>query len=248
KTLESVEALAKSFIETKAMQGNSIRMAGPDASPEAKAEIYQKVMRHMPELVLKPNPDSAEQSTEFHRMMGVPEDGTGYSVEGVEGLNDDVLNELKALALDTNMTKAQFKKYASKMAEMQGFTNQQKEDSRTRMGAELKTEWGMAFEDRYAVVEKHLRENPGLGMIENMSPDQIKAHYEVSRGLNGVKQAYNQPTASAIMTPAEAAAQVKEIDNNPSFWSLEPADRQLQNTLKIKRIELMRIANPEKYG
>jgi hypothetical protein len=248
KKFESMEALANGYINLESRAGNSIRIAGPDATAEAKAETIQKVMTHMPELMLRPNPDSAEQTKEYHAMRGVPEDADGYSIEGIEGLSEDVVNELKQLAHGTNMSKSQFKIYATKMAEMQGFTNQQKEEARTTMGAELKTEWGMAFEDRYAVVERHLNENPGLGSIEHMSPDQIKAHYEVSRGLNGVKQAFSQPASAPIMTPAEAQAQIKEIDTNPRFWSAEPADRQYQKEMQAKRTDLMRLASPDLYG
>lgn len=246
KKFESIEALANGYLNIEARAGNSIRMAGPDSSAEDKAAIYQKVMKHMPELVLKPNPDSAEQTTEFYRMLGKPEDATGYITEGIE-LDDSILNELKTLALDTDMSKAQFKKYVTKMAEMQGFTNQQSEDTRTRHAAELKTVWGMAFEDRIAVVEKHLADF-NLGNIAQFSPEQLIGFYDASRGLTGVKQAYNQPTPDAIMTPAEAKAQIKEIDNNPVFWSMEPNDRGEQTRMKTKRIELMRLAEPEKYA
>jgi hypothetical protein len=244
---KDLNGLAKSYVDTKAMMGNSIRMAGPDASDEDRAKIYQKVMTHMPELVLKPNPDSAEQSAEYYAMLGVPADAGGYNTDDIK-LSDEILNELKTLAHGVNMSKSQFKVYANKMAEMQGSTIQNQEDARVRMGAELKTEWGMAFEDRYAVVEKHLAENPGLGVIEDMTPAQIKSHYEVSRSLNGVKQMRQQPVPETHMSPSEAQAQMAEIDSNPLRFSTNPADRFEQQKLTKRRIELAKQATPERYA
>ena len=244
KDFKDVEALAKSYIGLKSMQGNSIRIHGPDASDEAVAENYQKIIKHFPHLVMRPNPDNPEQVKEFHQMMGVPTDADGYIWEG-EGLSDTIVNELKTLAYDTNMSKAQFKKYITKMAEMQGVTNQTNEDSRVRMGAELKNEWGMAFEDRYAVVERHLQDNPGLGNISQQSPAQMQAHYQMSRALNGVKQAGEQPYVhDARNTPEEAKAKMKEIMDNPVYFSSDPKHRFEQAEMRKRIPDLIRESNP----
>jgi hypothetical protein len=243
----SLEGLAKAFIDTKATVGNSIRIAGPDATAEAKAEVYNKVISHMPELMLKPNPDNSEQMTEYHRMLGVPENIDGYDAAEIK-LDENIVSELKQLAFKTNMTKKQFQAYAMQMAEMNDYTQQQKEDSRTRMGAELKTEWGMAFEDRYAVVEKHLAENPDLGSIEGMTPGQVRGHYAIATSLRGTSQAHNQPnTPSNTMTPDEARAQIDEINQNPIFMDgfTNPVEHK---RLMMKRIELMKMSDPQRYS
>ncbi len=246
KKFDSVEALATSYTNLESLKGNSIRIVGPDASDDDRAETYQKVMKHMPELILRPNPDNAEQMKEFHQMLGVPDELDGYSGEGID-LNDQIMGELRQLAKDTNMSKAQWNKYIAKMNEMQSYTTQQKEDTRTRMGAELKTEWGMAFEDRYAVVEKHLAENPDLGSIDQMTPEQIRGHYSVARSLTGVAQAHNQPAPTGKITPAEALSQLTEVRNNPLFmdgYSNMPEHKRLV----AKSIELMQLADPSRYA
>ncbi len=242
KKFDSVEALAKSYLNVEGLSRNSIRIVGPDASIEDRTASMQKVMTHMPELMLRPNPDSDEQSTDFHRMLGVPETVEGYD-SGEIKLDADTLGELKQLALQTNMTKAQFKSYAKRMEEMNEFTITQNDDARTRMGAELKSEWGLAFDDRYAVVERHLLENPDLGNIKNMSPAQIRGHYAVARSLNGTPQASSQPvTQHNTLTPDEARAQIEEINKNPLFLD-GFHDRDGHRKLLARRIELMRIAN-----
>ncbi len=247
KKFENVEALANSYKNLESRVAGSIRVVGPDASDEDRALTYQKVMKHMPELMLKPNPDSAEQMKEFHAMLGVPENAEGYVWEG-EGLDPDTVTELRNLALKTNMSNKQFKAYVGLMAEMSGATHQMKEDARIRAGAELKTDWGMAFEDRYAVVEKHLKDNPDLGSIETMSPSQIMAHYEMAKALTGAPQAFNQPAKSGAMTPEEAKAQMTEIDNNPAYMSTNPADRAEHMRLIKKRHALSIMANPAAYA
>ena len=247
KKFENVAALATSYKSLESRVAGSIRVVGPDASAEDRAATYQKVMKHMPELMLKPDPESTEQMAEFHAMLGVPENAEGYVWDG-EGLDDDTITELRSLAQKTNMTKKQFKAYVGLMSEMNGSTLQMKEDARVRMGAELKTTWGMAFEDRYAVVEKHLKENPDLGSIETMTPIQISAHYELAKALTGVPQLHDQPPKAGSLTPDEAQAQMTEIDNNPAYMSTNPADRLEHMRLIKKRHALSIVANPARYA
>ena len=241
---KNVEELAKAFLYTKAMQGNSIRIHGPDASEQAVAENYQKIMKHFPHLVMKPDANNAEQSKEFHAMMGVPESVEGYSVDGIN-LPDDVLNNLRDGALVDNLSKAQWNSQVKRFVEMQGATNQQSEDARTRQSAELHTVWGLATPDRLAVVEKHLKDNPGLGDFANMSSEAMQAHYQMSRSLNGVKQMNQQPyVQDSQNTPEEAKAKMKEIMDNPVYFSSDPKDRFVQAEMRKKIPQLIRESNP----
>jgi hypothetical protein len=247
-TLESVDQLAKAFIETKAMQGNSIRINGPEASEEDVAATYQKVIKHMPNLMLKPNPDNPEQMAEYYSMLGVPKDVEGYET-GESKMDGDLMGQLKQLATKHHWSRDQWKGYLADMESMQGQTKQNKEDTRLAMGAELKGEWGLAFDDRYQMAENHIKENPGLGNIENMSPDQIRAHYDVARSLIGKPQAHNQPNhGNNAMTPDEAKYQMNEIKGNPAWMSDEPQHRQKHAQL-LKDMHKLRIASdPAKYG
>jgi hypothetical protein len=247
KKFPTVEELAKSYKNLEAFKGNSIRIAGPDASEEERSAIYQKVMKHMPELMLKPNPEAPEQMREFHAMLGVPDDISGYEYDGTN-LTPEMVAEFKMAAKEADMTKAQWKKQIKIWDEMGAATQQQKEEARTRMGAELKGEWGMAFEDRYHVVEKFIEENPGLGNIDSMSPEQIKTYYNLSKSLLQQPQTGTQPPPRGAITPEEARAQIAEIKNNPAFMSTNPAHRQEHQRLMKKHIELLKMSDPQKYG
>jgi hypothetical protein len=247
KKFGSSDELVKSYQHLESRLGGSIRIPSAEATPEDKAEVYQKVMKSMPELMLKPNLENAEQSAEYYQMLGVPKNIDDYDA-GDTKLDADMVNQLRQLGAKTNMTQAQFKAYIRSMDDMNGITQQQTEDARIRMGAELKTEWGMAFEDRYAVVEKHLQENPDLGPIENMNPSQLRGHYAVARSLNGTAQMHSQPTpASNMLAPDEARAQIHEIRNNPAFLDAT-VDRNEHKRLVAKNIELMKSANPGRYS
>jgi hypothetical protein len=247
KKFESPEALAKSYINLEARAGNSIRIVGPDASEDDKAETYQKVMKHMPQLMLKPNPEEPEQMKEFYSMLGVPEDTDGYEWNG-EGLSPEIVGELRQLAKTTNMTKAQFKAYVNQMAEMQGTTLQVREEARLAQGAELKAEWGMAFEDRYEMVERFLKEREGLGSIENLNPHQIKAYYDIAKSLVGKPQVHSQPQTPGGITPSEARERIAEIERHPAYMSNNPADRAEHMRLIKKRVELLIAADPARYA
>jgi len=247
KKFENVDALAKSYINIESMQGNSLRIPSEEATVEDRAKFYNKIIERAPELMLRPNPDSTEQMEEYYRMTGVPENDEGYKYEGTD-FDADTINELRKLAVKHKFTKTQWKGYIEDMTEMSGATMQMREDTRTRMGAELKTEWGMAFEDRFAVVEQHLSERPAMGGIADYSPEQIKVLYADAIALVGKPQAFKQPDSQNSMSPSEAKEQIAEIDGNPVRHSYSPADRPEQQRLMKKRIELMRKAYPEKYG
>ena len=240
---ESVDALANSYLNMESMQGNSLRIPSADASLEVKAESYKKVIARMPELMLRPNPDSPEQMQEYYTMLGVPDSMEGYSSEGIN-LPTELLEELKTLAHSNHFTKTQWQGYVGKMAEMQGTTNQNAEDARMRMGAELKTEWGLAFEDRYGVVERHLEENPDAGRIEDMSPAQMKYFYNTSRSLIGTSQVNNQPMQhTGRFAPEELKARIKEIEDDQRFRSNDPQDRIYSLELMKKKLKLQQDLN-----
>jgi len=245
KDINSVEDLAKSFVSTKAMQGNAIRMVGPDASAEDKATVYQKVMTHMPELMLKPNPDSAEQMKEFHAMLGVPENTDGYD-SGDAKIPADQIAELKQLAVDTNMSKAQFKKYVTRMAEMGAFVSEQQAEALLVANAELKGTWGLAYPDRIKIAERHIIDN-GMGQLSDYSANQIEAHYNMAVSLVGKPQAHNQPDPVSTTAPAEAQEQLAELRANPHFTDrlTNPVEHK---RLVLKNIELMKAAHPERYA
>ena len=93
-----------------------------------------------------------------------------------------------------------------------------------------------------------MQENPGLGLVENLNPEQMKTYYELSKSLLGKPQVGHQPPPPGKMTPEEAKAQIHEIEQHPSFMSTNPAERAEHMRLIHKRIELMRYADPEKYA
>jgi hypothetical protein len=244
----SVEDLVKSYLNIEATSSNSLRIPGPDSTAEQKAQSYQKVMKHMPELMLKPNMEDDIQAEEYYRMIGVPVDADGYDA-GDTQLDDATIGELKQLAVNTKMTKVQFKNYISDMDKMNNFTQTQREESLTLQGAQLKDVWGLATPDRLKVVESHLAEN-NLGVLANYSPEQIQGHYNVAISLVGKAQAHSQPTPTNGLVPDEAKAQLVEV-------SAQLFDKQLdlQHTnpvkyknLMDKRITLMEAANPARYS
>lgn len=241
----SVEDLAKSYLNIEKMNGNSVRAPGPDATPEARAENYQKVMNLMPELMVRPNLDDSVQMAAYNASIGVPDNLDGYD-PGENTLGEAVLSELKTLAQDTGMTKTQFKAYAQRMNEMQAQTQQNNDDVLLAQNAELSGIWGLATQDRVKVVEKHLADN-NLGTLANYTPDQIQGHYGVAVSLVGQAQAHNQPVTTTALAPDEAKSQLNELRNNPDFRDAQtnPVNHK---RLVMKQIDLMKAANPSEYS
>jgi len=110
KDMNDIGALAKSYVETKAMVGNSIRIPGKDAGEDARNEYLQKLINNDPELMMKPDFANKEQSQEFFQTIGLPQEFSKY--ENPEGMKlpDDVEAEMRELLYQAKVPQAGYEK------------------------------------------------------------------------------------------------------------------------------------------
>ncbi len=148
KDFKDPAALAKSFVETKALVGNSIRRPGPDAGKEAWAEFRTKVLDGIPEAIVLPEDPEAlkEVEAKVWGKMGRPDKPEGYTFDGVELAPGVKLNEdaLRAGAAKMGLTKTQFK---IAVAEAAAEAAARQAEVAKAQGA-LKTELGSAYGER----------------------------------------------------------------------------------------------------
>jgi hypothetical protein len=244
----SVDDLLTSYQNLEKQQSNSFRLPGPDATAEDKAGSYQKLLERAPELMIRPNPDDDVQMKAYRASIGVPDDIDGYEVGDVK-MDDSLVGELKQLAVNNHWTKDQWTGYLKSMEDMQGQTQQNNDDARVRMGAELKTEWGLAYDDRMKVVDNYLQEY-GHREIGAYTPQDIQAFYKSAVSLVGKAQAHRQPERQRGLAPDEAKAQLAEV-NGQLFdrkLDLEHTNPTKYAHLKTKRIELMTASDPGRYS
>lgn len=238
---ESLADLAKGFVETKSLVGQSIRIPSKEAGDAARQEFLNKLINNAPEVMLKPRFEEPEQSEEFYRTLGKPEAPDKYQNPENVKLEPEVETELRAVLHKANLTNAQYQKAMAEFAAMYQQAQELTQNTRKKYMDELQGKWGMTAEERFAAAEKANAEFfPGRD-FKSLSPAEIEGLYNVSKSLLGKgAQAANQPSgASPKVTPAEALRRAAEIRNNPGYWDRSNAEHQY---LVEKHFEYMKMA------
>lgn len=219
KDFNDLPSLAKSYKETKAFVGTSIRPPGPDASPEARAEFYKKLQAHAPDLVpLKPGDADAEKLV--WGKLGRPEKKEEYDFKLPEGVNVN-LDLLREVAAETGMTKAQFEKFAARTV-----VGAQKLSAETKADRDaLKTEWGNAYESKLqkaAAAASKLnapKETVAAILKGEVSSSVLKTWDSIGTALGTEPKIPGGPANRSPLTPAELEARFAEIQAHPAYFN-----------------------------
>lgn len=239
----SPEEVAADIKNAAAWQGNSIRIPGPDATPEQREEMVGKVVEKFGDLMKVPDVLNEDSVNAALLKLGKPEEASKYTVP--EGI--DVPPELKNQAFEAGLTQKQFEKLVKTQYD-QGLEHQATIDARLQEQEDvLKADWGAAIEDRKAVVAEYLA---GDGV-----PAALREAY-ATNGLDAetIKWIYSQAEASeesrtvtqqndgrsGAMTPLEATHQLQEVWKRLS--EMRPSDpgynELLQQKTKLTRLKL----------
>jgi hypothetical protein len=149
KDFKDVNGLAKSYVNSQRMLGNSVRIPGEDASVEAKAEFMEKI-KSVQGIMEAPNLDDAESMGKFYNQLGRPEEAKGYKAELPENLeiNSDQLDGFNGKMHELGLTQGQYKGVlemytAEKAAEVE----YQTELAESNL-SQIKEIWGNDFNNR----------------------------------------------------------------------------------------------------
>ena len=242
-------------------QGNSLRVPGPDASPEQLTTFYAKVAEKAPGLMRAPAADDDAAYLSALTSLGRPDDASKYEIPEIDGsptMSDERRGEWKTLAHDAGLTNKQFDRLLGSLlksdAQADAATQQTLEAG---IGA-LKGEWGNAYDQRMGRIMA-MAEKTGAtpDMMEaltgnNINADTLKWFFSIADRISG--PAEQQGTVGTqgknnsqenVLTPADALAQVAEIEQQlygPGRHALTP-ERSLY--LSERRVKLMMAANPD---
>ena len=208
----TLEDALRGFVETKSMVGRSIQIPGEDAGEADKTAFLEKLINNAPDVMLKPDFSEATQSEEFYRTIGKPEEFSKYENPPDVTLPSEVESQLREMAFDANLTNAQYKVWAKKMADMTTQTTENLNTAFEEDQASLKAEWGMTVDERLNAA-KQINDQfyPGRD-FETLSAAEKKGLYNQSVAFTGQgPQAPLQPTTPAGMTPDEAMERAGEI-------------------------------------
>ena len=125
---DDVGALASSYLETKSLQGKSIRLPTDEADDAMRAEVFTKIQKHWPDALMKPEADKPwnEQTKEFKEMFGIPDELEGYRPpEDLKGINDEMCGKFREMAFKSGMSKETWDSMINQMAEENAQTQAQ---------------------------------------------------------------------------------------------------------------------------
>lgn len=234
--------------------GNSIRIPGPDAGDEAMVQFRQRAVDKVPGLMVIPNQDDAESMASVFRTMGMPEEASGYRLPEIEGLemSDEQAGALRAAAHGLNLTQKQFEAMVATQHE-QGKAALDGQNAALQEGLNaLKGEWGAAYDTRVGEVKAILQKIDAPQHIIDMAEagtlqaSELKMFYAIADmvGTEG-SEIGDQPNQSkTVMTPAQAEAEMTEIENradDPLGNVMHPDHERLSKRM----VELMMLANPD---
>lgn len=210
--VDSIEDLAKGYVNAQQMIGGSIRIPGKDAGEADWNKFYDK-FKDVPGLA-RYNPDDL---TSLYDAAGRPGSPKEY---GVEGVDEDFLS----VAYDAGLNRSQVEAISEYTQNLETYKEgliQQQVDSGIQ---QLRQEWGLAFDRKVEEGQRavaHLEKTiPGLGEALDSSGagnnaaiiklfQTLGANLKEGQGFAGTHE------GTSGLTPYEARMQIQEIQNNP---------------------------------
>ncbi len=256
KDYKDLASLAKSHVETKAMVGSSIRVPGPDASPEARAAFRERLRKDVPELVEIPkDPEKLKASRkEILESLGWPKDAAKEFTLETAGVTLDAgvkldENELRQAAVELGLDKEGFAKLALKTAAAQGAAIKRAQAEQSV----LKGEWGAAYEERRLLAQAALEKTGAPDDVKRAIADGtapaavVKWAYGLAKSLGAeAREVGGQRSAGpATVTPTEALSQINEIEGRAEYFKPTPRTMDIHRQLVAKHAALMALAYPD---
>jgi hypothetical protein len=235
--VKDMNALVKGYVHAQKELGSRVRVPGPDASPEVKAE-FNKRMEAAGYITAPDLNDPAQKDAIFNK-LGRPETPDGYDATIPEELgaivNEGQLKTYRELAHKVGLSKEQ----AKALLEFDvNRTMEQMENSAGVAKETLKGEWGDAFDQRLTLSKDALKH------FEAKYPDAVAAIKNGPAGNNPVVlmmaaelgRMYKESgiivgnrSVSYGLTPTEAKARINEVmtnnshpyhkDSDPKHWA-----------------------------
>jgi hypothetical protein len=238
-------ALAKSYVETKALVGASIRVPGENAGDVEKKAFFDKLRTVVPQLQYIPDGKDEHAVTAFEEQMwarlGKPNDPKQYAIpKELEPLAAGLpIEEMREAAKRFGWTQKQFAEYAKTAIEATGEkTKKHKADVDA-----LRKEWGAAYGEKLAnildVAKRAGYPEETLNAIRNeqMNSGQLKAFDNIAKSMATTAPVGTQGGPTPHKTKPELMMEKQEILNNEVLWHPEK-NPQLAGYLRKRMVDI----------
>lgn len=238
-----VNGLAKQFIDAQSYIGSSIRVPSSEAGEEDRKAFYEKIQKHAPDLIPKPNVEDPTALDALWSQLGRPQDPTEYKLP--EGMSAEQLGDLTKYAHEAGLTNDQFTNLVSKMAEQETTQQQQAREAFEADQLALKQEWGQAYNQNIQTVAR-LAEQTGAPEAIVAAAKKGELDSQVAKWMHSLTQRLGNEGAEMVgsegsnqaVTPEEAKAMVNDIFGNPDHPYFHPSHPDHADA-KNKMVKLM---------
>ena len=253
---QTVDALAQSYLQIESSASNSIRVPGPEATPEDREAYLTKLQKHAPELMVKPDKDHMD---EFYKTLGRPDKAEQYAMPEMKTPDDEPvdlsdMDGFREVAYNAGLTETQFQQVVTETTKANIANSQASMGEWGKEIQALRAEWGNAYGDRYrAASDIAIRTGAPAEVTDLMrsgyiSPDTIRWLYNLSKqfGSEGGQLAIQDGGGQTQtgLSPDEARAQLSEMMNNKqhALWLPHHPDHQVA---VLRRLELQKAISPD---
>lgn len=246
KNSDSVEIVWDRFANMRSKMGTALFAPGEDAGNETLSAFDSKAVElSQKRLMTRPDLDDEEQRNALFTQLGRPDDPSGYELAEVEGsdLPDDRKEFITKLAHKVGLTKTQLKALDKEMRESEVSQTGAQLRARDEKMKELKTDWGLSFDDRVHMAKKVAAKFFPDVPAEQFTAAELMSFHKIGKSLGSTAEFREQEHENAHDTdPQEARAQINEIRSNPEhpyFDRLKPGFAEA----RAKMSRLYKVAN-----
>jgi hypothetical protein len=243
--IKDLGALGTSFINAQQLIGQpNIRIPSENASAEDMTAFHEKIAKHAPTMMPKPNLEDEASVNAILAALGRPADAETYALEGAT-----LTPEMKKMAHEMGLTQKQFGKMYEQVVKPNMDADAARNADLEKGRSELAAEWGYAFQTKEQQAQGILEKTGAPpALIEQAKAGKLGA--ETLRWMDSLVKTIGKEGLNIVnnhggdtrITPAEASAQINEIMNNSAhpYWNKQdPANGAAMKTM----IDLQRLAN-----
>lgn len=244
KNSDSVEIVWDRFANMRSKMGTALFAPGDDAGNDSLLAFDNKAVElSQKRLMTRPDLEDEEQRNALYTQLGRPDTPEGYEFSEIEGsdYSDERKKFIAEIAHKAGLTKTQLKALDAELRTNEVSQAGAAIRARDEAMKDLKTEWGLTFDDRVHIAKKVAEKF--LPEAGELSATELRAFHKIGKSLGGTTEFRDQEHENQHDTdPMEARAKINEIRANPEHPYFDH-NKPGHNEARLNMRKLYKIAN-----